>query len=80
MCNYTQEETNNLNKQLKKWQNMQLRIVRKGIFDNDIPFNDIEKAVWEQIAKAKTHLDVNVIAWNMADKVINKFRKVKADE
>ena len=38
--------------------------------------NDIERAIWEQIAKATSHKDVNYLVWDMAEKVISKYCKL----
>ena len=74
---YTKQEEIELNKQLKKWQKRQLTAVGRG--DIDVAFNsmnDIDSAVWEQVAKAESYKDVNVIAWGMAEKIISKYCKM----
>lgn len=52
---YTKQEEIELNKQLKKWQKRQLTAVGRG--DIDVAYNsmnDIDRAVWEQVAKAES--------------------------
>ena len=74
---YTKQEEIELNKQLKKWQKRQLTAVGRG--DIDVAYNsmnDIDRAVWEQVAKAESYKDVNVITWGMAEKIISKYCKM----
>ena len=71
---YTEQENIKLNKQLKKWQEKQLRAVKRNNIDDAFAkMNSIERSVWEQIAKAKCHNDVNYLVWDMAENVINKY-------
>lgn len=75
--NYTIEEEKELNNQLKKWQNKQLRAVRRNNFDNVCEnMNDIDMSIWEIIARAKSHKDISPIVWNHAERVIDKYYKL----
>ncbi|WP_167955102.1 hypothetical protein [Anaerosporobacter faecicola] len=74
---YTEQENIKLNNQLKKWQEKQLRAVKRNNIDNAFAkMNDIERLVWEQIAIAETHNEVNYLVWNMAEKIIDKYYKL----
>lgn len=74
---YTRQEDTELNNQLMRWQKRQLIAVKKNNIDTVFEkMNDIERAVWENIAKAKSHKDVNYLVWNMAEKVISKYCKL----
>lgn len=71
---YTRQEDTELNNQLMLWQKRQLTAVKKNNIDTAFEkMNDIERAVWEQIAKANCHNDVNYLVWDMAENVIDKY-------
>ena len=70
---YSKKEELGLNKQLAKWKEKQIRLVKNGLFDNECPLNDYERAVWEQVAKAKTYKDVSILAWNMAYTIFERL-------
>ncbi len=71
---YTRQEDTELNNQLMLWQKRQLTAVKKNNIDTAFEkMNDIERAVWENIAKATNHKDVNYLVWDMAEKVISKY-------
>lgn len=38
--------------------------------------SDLDRRVWEMVANAETHKDVNWIVWNMAENIINKYCKM----
>lgn len=70
---YTQQEQIKLNKQLKKWQERQLKAVKKNNIDKAFEcMSEIDRAVWEKVANAETYKDVNWIVWNNAESVISK--------
>ena len=74
---YTEQEEKELNKQLKKWQEKQLKAVRKNNFDYACErMSDIDRAIWEKVAKAETHKDVSWIVWEQAERVITKYYKL----
>ncbi|MBU5331697.1 hypothetical protein KQI61_05770 [Anaerocolumna aminovalerica] len=74
---YTKQEELELNQQLARWQKRQLTAVRQNNIDSAFEkMNDIERAIWEQIAKATSHKDVNYLVWDMAEKVISKYCKL----
>ena len=71
---YTEQEEKELNKKLKKWQEKQLKAVRKKNFDYACEqMNDIDRSIWEIIAKAESHKDVSWIVWEQAERVIAPF-------
>lgn len=75
---YTEQEEKELNSQLKSWQAKQLKIVQNS---NNFEYAcehtiELERQVWEIIANAKSHKDVNWLVWRNADEVINKFKKL----
>ena len=74
---YTIEEEKEFNNQLKKWQNKQLRAVRRKNFDNaSEKMHDADRSVWEIIAKAKSHKDVSPFVWDHAERIIDKYYKL----
>ena len=74
---YTRQEDTELNNQLVRWQKRQLTAVRKNNIDTAFEkMNDIERAVWENIAKATRHEEVNYLVWDMAEDVISKYCKL----
>lgn len=71
---YTVQEQKDLEQQLNRWKKSQLTAVRKNNIDRAFEkMNEIERAVWEQIARAESYKDVSIGAWEMAYKVIPKF-------
>ena len=71
---YTEQEQKELNKQLKKWKDKQLRVVKRNNFDyacEKMP--DIDRNVWQIIANARSYKDVNWIVWEQAERVIDKY-------
>lgn len=74
---YTMQEQIELDQQLKRWQKRQLTAVRQNNVDKAFgAMNDIERAVWEQVAKAESYKDISVLAWETAYKVIPKYCKL----
>jgi hypothetical protein len=74
---YTMQEQIELDQQLKRWQKRQLTAVRQNNVDKAFEsMNDIERAVWEQVARAKSYKDISILAWETAYKVIPKFCKL----
>ena len=74
---YTEQEEKELNKQLKKWQEKQLKAVRKNNFDYACErMNDIDRSIWEMVAKAETYKDISWIVWQNAERVIDKYYKL----
>lgn len=74
---YTMKEQIELDQQLKRWQKRQLTAVRQNNIDRAFEsMNDIERAVWGQVARAESYKDVSVLAWETAHKVIPKFCKL----
>lgn len=74
---YTKQEEVDLNNLLAKWQKRQLTAVRQNKIDFAFEkMNDIERAVWEQVAKAKSYKDVSICAWELADKIIDRIYKI----
>lgn len=74
---YTDQEEKELNKQLKKWQDKQLKAVRRKNFDYACEkMFDADRSVWQIIASAKSHKDVNWIVWEQAERVIDKYYKM----
>lgn len=71
---YSAKEEADLNRQLAKWKAKQIRLVKKGLFDNECPLNEYERAVWEKVANAKTYKDVPILAWNMAYTLFERWR------
>ena len=71
---YTMQEQIELDQQLKRWQKRQLTAVRQNNIDRAFEsMNDIERAVWEQVAKAESYKDISILAWETAYKVIHKY-------
>jgi len=74
---YTEQEQIELNQQLKRWQKRQLTAVRQNNIDRAFEvMNEIDRAVWERVAKAESHKDVSVLVWDMAEKIISKYCKL----
>ena len=74
---YRKQEELELNQQLVRWKKRQLTAVRQNRIDRAFEsMNDIDRVVWEQVAKAKTYKDVSVGAWELAEKIISKYRKL----
>lgn len=75
---YSVQEEKELNQELQKWQRKQLRAVQKGenIDKAYERMSELDRKVWEIIANAKTHKDVNWIVWNMAENIIDKYCKM----
>lgn len=74
---YTAEEEKELEQQLERWKKRQLTAVRQNHIDRAFEsMNDIERAVWEQVAKADSYKNVSVGAWELAEKVISKYSKL----
>lgn len=74
---YTEQEEKELNRQLRRWQKRQLTAVRQNNIDQAFDeMSDIDRAIWEKIAKAESHKDVNWIVWNEAERVITKYCKL----
>lgn len=74
---YTEQEERELNHQLRRWQKRQITAVRQNntdsVFDK---MTEIDKAIWEKIANADTHRDVNWGVWKEAENVISKYCKM----
>lgn len=74
---YTEQEVKELNQQLARWKKRQLTAVRQNNVDRAYAqIHEIDRAVWEKVAKAETYKDVNPIVWEMAEKVISKYCKL----
>lgn len=74
---YTKQEEIELNKQLKKWQEKQLKAVRKNNWERAAnQMTEIDRRIWEVVANAETHKDVNYIVWDNAQRVIDKYFKL----
>lgn len=74
---YTMQEQIELDQQLKRWQKRQLTAVKQSNVDKAFEsMNDIERAVWEQVARAESYKEVSIGAWEFAEKVIPKFCKL----
>lgn len=74
---YTQQEEDELNKQLAKWKKRQLAAVKKNNIDYVFEkMYDAHKSIWEQIARAETYKDVSTGAWNFAEEVIDRYCKM----
>lgn len=70
-------ETKELNKQLKRWQKRQLTAVRQNNTDEAFDrMTEIDRSIWKQIANAKSHKDVNWLAWDNAEHIITKYCKL----
>lgn len=77
MANYTEQEEKELNHQLRRWKKQQLTAVRQDKID--IAFEsmtEIDRAIWEMIARADSHKDVNWLVWDNAERVISKYCKM----
>lgn len=75
---YSAQEERDLNQKLYKWQRKQLRAVQKGknIDKAYEQMSELDRRVWEIIANAETHKDVNWIVWNMAENIIDRYCKI----
>lgn len=75
---YSAQEERDLNQKLHKWQRKQLRAVQKGknIDKAYEQMSELDRRVWEIIANAETHKDVNWIVWNMAENIIDRYCKI----
>ncbi|MDD3488730.1 MAG: hypothetical protein PHR62_02460 [Paludibacter sp.] len=74
---YTKQEEIELNKQLKRWQEKQLKAVRKNKWEQAINrMTEIDRRIWEIVANAETHKDVNYLVWDNAQRVIDKYYKM----
>ena len=77
MVNYTEQEEKELNQQLTRWQKRQLTAVKGNNIDKAFEsMGEIDRAVWEKIANAKYHKDVNYLVWNNAERIIDKYCKM----
>lgn len=71
---YTAQEEKELNQQLKRWQKRQLTAVRQNNTDRAFAsMTEIDRSIWEKIANAETHKDVNWLVWQQAERVIPKY-------
>lgn len=74
---YTKKEEKELNDQLKKWQDKQIKAVRRKNFDYACErMHPGDMSVWKIIANAKSYKDVSVSAWDQAERVIEKYYKL----
>lgn len=74
---YTEQEEKELNKQLKMWQNKQLKAAKGNNFDSACEkMHDAELSVWEIVAKAESYKDVSWGVWENAERVIDKYYKL----
>lgn len=74
MAKYTEQEEKGLNQQLVRWQKRQLTAVRQNNIDKSYEqMTEIDRSVWEKIANAETHKDVNWLVWEQAERVISKY-------
>lgn len=77
LSTYTKQEEEEFNKQLKRWQKRQLTAVRQRNIDKAFDsMSEIDRRIWEIIAKAKSYKDINWIVWNKAEEVITKYCKL----
>lgn len=65
-----------LNKQLKKWQNTYSKMILNVKWDGYIAeeLTDLEISMIQAITTAKTHGDVNPIIWSNTDWLIDKIK------
>lgn len=65
-----------LNKQLKKWQNTYSKMILNAKWDGCIAeeLTDLEISMVKAITTAKTHGDVNPIIWSNTDWLIDKIK------
>lgn len=74
---YTEKEEKELNNQLKKWQDKQIKAVRRKNFDHACAkMHPDDMSVWKIIANAESYKDVGIGAWDQADRVIDKYYKL----
>lgn len=75
----TLAEEKKLNIQLQKWQARQLQAVKRNYIDYAYEkMTEIDRSVWEIVARAKSYKDVNWLVWRNAEKVIDKYYKLAA--
>lgn len=67
---------NELNKQLKEWQNTYSKMILNAKWDVYIAeeLTDLEISMIQAITTAKTHKDVNPIIWSNTDWLIDKIK------
>ncbi|MDD3417567.1 MAG: hypothetical protein PHY47_26845 [Lachnospiraceae bacterium] len=65
----TEQEELELNKQLKRWQDKQLRIIQREKFE-EYKMSDIELSIWTRIANAESYKEISNGCWNVAEKII----------
>ena len=69
---YSIQEENELNNQLKKWQDKQIKAVRRKNFDYACEkMHPGDMSVWEIIANAESYKDVSNGAWDQAERVVD---------
>ncbi len=77
MEHYTEQESKELNQQLRRWQKRQLTAVKQNNIDKAFEsMSEIDRSIWERIAKAETYKDVNYVIWDNAERVITKYCKM----
>ena len=58
------QEQTEIEHQLKRWQKRQLTAVRQNNIDKAFEaMNNIERAVWKQVARAESYRDLSGLAW-----------------
>lgn len=77
MAKYTIQEEEEFNKQLKRWKKRQLTAVNQRNIDKAFDaMDEIDRRIWEIVASAESHKDINWIVWNHAEEVISKYCKM----
>ena len=73
---YSEQEIEELNNQLYKWQKTQKELMSCKRFRSVInEYGNIGKLIWDNIMKAKTFKDTDWVIWCTFDKFINIVKK-----
>lgn len=86
MGKYTQEEEQELNKQLKNWQARAKRLILSDYYDSAAErLSDLDFSILQKITNAKSHKDINLYLWNSGmiewtlDKVAEKLKEARRE-
>lgn len=82
----TQEEEQELNKQLKKWQARAKRLILSDYYDSASErLSDLDFSILQKITNAESHKDINSYLWNSGmiewtlDRVAEKLKEARRE-
>lgn len=86
MGKYTQEEEQELNKQLKNWQARAKRLILSDYYDSAAErLSDLDFSILQKITNAESHKDINLYLWNSGmiewtlDRVAEKLKEARRE-